>query len=215
MGNVGYNAQPPNSNLLLKNELHACNSSLKNITNELNQCNSHNNNINNKLEMCIYDLNNCKKKNNNISPINKKTLNYEPSSDLLCGHYDNINKVFVRNKCSLSKPNDMFQPTVIPTEMLASKNNPFSCINNKTKSLNFAMLKHEPNYTPENIGTRSNPNNVWKQISCDNNSLQPKPIIKNNKIPRLLPIEHSQPLIDGPNVIPPFLKNNKTPIMMF
>jgi hypothetical protein len=215
MGNAGCNSQPLNSNLLLKNDLHACKLSLKNITNELNQCNSHNNKINNNLETCIYDLKHCKKNNNNIYPINKKILNYEPSSELLCGHYDDINKVFVRNKCALPKPNDMLQPTVIPTEMLVSKNNPFSCINNKTKNINIAMLKHEPNYRPENIGTKSNLNNVWKQISCDNNLLQPKPIIKNNKMPQLLPIEHSQPLIGGPNVIPPFLKNNKTPVMMF
>lgn len=31
--------------------------------------------MNNKLEMCIYDLNHCKKKkDNNISPINKKNI---------------------------------------------------------------------------------------------------------------------------------------------
>tara|TARA_Y100000389_G_scaffold92145_1_gene88720 strand:+ start:13839 stop:14477 length:639 start_codon:yes stop_codon:yes gene_type:complete len=212
MGNVGYNAQPPNSNLLLKNDLDACKLSLKNITNELNQCNSHNNNINNKLETCTRNLNHCKTKDNNISPINKKKLNYEPSSGLLCGHYDNINKVFVRNDCSLSKPNDMFQPTVIPTKMLASKNNPFSCINDKTKNLNFAMLKHEPNYTPENKGTEKNPNNVWGQISCNNviPAVQPQPIIKNNNSLQ------RKPIIDNNNSsrFKPIIKNNKTPVMM-
>lgn len=185
MGNVGYNAPLPNYTNI-NTELNTCNTNLNTYKTDLNTCKTNLNtckteldtskinygNIKNKLNM--NDCN-CKKprlrklQDNNKSPINITTLNYEPRSDLLCGYIDDSpgqGKVFVKSDCSLPKQrqSDMAKPAVMPTQMSASIYNPFSCIN-KDGTLNNAMLQLESKYIPENNTITGN--KVWKQINCN------------------------------------------------
>lgn len=173
MGNVGYNAQLPNSNFSLKNDLDCTNinTQLNTCKTDLNTCKTDLNqsNMNYKLRKLNMNDCNCKKTDNNKSPINITTLNYEPSSDLLCGYIDYTpgqKQVFVKSDCSLSKPkqSDTAQLAVMPTQMSASIYNPFSCIN-KDGTLNNAMLQLESKYIPENNTITGN--KVWKQINCN------------------------------------------------
>ena len=152
-----------------------CESSNKQIKNKLDMCNNEMNSLHKKLDEC--KLNN--KPPGVIRPlppdiINPKILTHEPSSELLCGHIDNKNNMFVRSKCSIPDPN-MMQATVMPTELLVSKQNPLSCFNNNTRNLNVAMLQHEPLYIPQNKGQNSN-NRVWKQVHCNRSSVRENPI---------------------------------------
>jgi hypothetical protein len=71
--------------------------------------------------------------------------------------------MFTRYKYSI--PDSTVMPTVIPTKLLVSKQNPFSCYNLPRRDLNIVMFKHEQSYTQQYKGQNGN-NRVWKQVYC-------------------------------------------------
>ena len=184
--------QQPPSNLL------SCKYTLDKQTKQINVlCESSNKQIKKQLDMCNNEKDLLHKKLNEIESlgvrppdvikplptfvINPKILAHEPSSELLCGHIDDKNNTFIRSKCSILDPN-MMQAAVMPTELLLRpKQNPLSCLNKagtghtdlqRGHSINYAMLKHAPSYTPQNKGPNGK-NRVWTQVPCDPRGFTP------------------------------------------